>query len=123
MLLTFVYHLFNKLAFLDLEKFLSTSVLQSLLNMDQIVIVVTPLSVCNSLSSQTLPTFDSEPFGYHNIVPTVILKKASKLNSTLKWLPCLQEDRGHNTIDNKILPHVLAEPGQRDTIQLCIAWA
>ena len=48
--------------------------------MDQIVIVVTPLSMCNSLSSQTLPTFDSEPFGYHNIVPTVILKKASKLN-------------------------------------------
>ena len=52
--------------------------------MDQIVIVVTLLSVYNRFSSQTSPAFDSEPFRYHNIVPTVILKKPSKLNLTFK---------------------------------------
>lgn len=74
--LTFIQHLCSRFAFLDLERFLPMSALHCLLNMDQIVFGSTLLSVYNILSSQTLPTFDSEPFGYHKIVPPVILKKA-----------------------------------------------
>lgn len=65
--LTFVHYLFSKPPFLDLEKFLSTDALHSPQNTSFIY---------NIPFSLILHKFDSEPFGYHKIVPTVILKKA-----------------------------------------------